>query len=55
MYILSTRASISDHPQILFSYGLMKQSDMVDKMKQEVMDMCVSNLEKFRDNQEVEL
>ena len=39
--------------KIVFSYGFVRDSDMEAKMKKFVLDMCVSNLEKFSDNSTV--
>ena len=36
--------------KIVFSYGFCRDSDMEDSMKKFVIEMCVSNLEKYSDN-----
>ena len=38
----------------MFSFGFVRDSDMEPKMKKFVLDLCVSNLEKFSDNASVE-
>ena len=41
--------------KIVFSYGLVRTSDMEESMKKFVVEMCVSCLEKYSDNSLVSL
>ena len=40
---------------MVFSYGFCRDSDMENSMKKFVIEMCVSNLEKYSDNSLVSL